>query len=134
MLRHIDSTLSEGERVIYRARLSIWPFTPWVLIGLALLPFGVGVVPLAFCFYRFKTTEVGFTNKRIVAKWGAISASVLELNVRKIDTIRVSQSIFGKLLNFGSISIAGMSYQNAPIPWIRNPEQFKKRFEEENQK
>lgn len=131
MKRHIDETLSEGERVLYRARVSIWPFAPLILIGILLLPIGIGIAPLAFAIYRIRSTEVGFTNKRIVAKWGVVSRSMLELNVRKIDTIRVSQSKTGKFLKFGSLSIAGMSYQHAPIPWIKNPEEFRQKFENE---
>jgi hypothetical protein len=131
MKRHIDETLVEGEVILYRARVSIWPFVPLILIGIALLPIAIGIGPLAFAIHRIRSTEVGFTNKRIVAKWGVLSNSMLELNVRKIDTIRVSQSKPGKMLNFGSLAIAGLSYQHAPIPWISNPEEFKRRFEAE---
>jgi uncharacterized membrane protein YdbT with pleckstrin-like domain len=43
----------------------------------------------------------------VIAKFGFISRSTVELNIHKIESIQVDQGIFGRLFNFSSIIVAG---------------------------
>ena len=48
--------------------------THLIVLGVLLLPlYGVGLILLAMAFIRYKTTELAFTNKRVIAKFGFIS-------------------------------------------------------------
>jgi uncharacterized membrane protein YdbT with pleckstrin-like domain len=75
-----------------------------------------------------RTTELAITNKRIISKSGLVRRSIMELRLDKIESIKVDQSIVGRLLNFGSITIAGTGGDKTPIERIADPLQFQKHF------
>lgn len=53
------------------------------------------------------TTEFAVTNKRIIAKTGFIRRNTIEMLLNKIESASVNQSILGRILKFGSITITG---------------------------
>ena len=72
------------------------------------------------------TTEQALTNKRVFIKWGLIIRNTDELINKKIETVSISQGIFGRLLNFGDIEFTGtggifidVSYTHLTLPTKR---------------
>ena len=129
MTSYITQILIDGEQLIYQARLSIWSQASLVLIGIVLTPlFGVGLLLLLWAWIVCRTTELAITNKRIISKSGLVRRSIMELRLDKIESIKVDQSIVGRLLNFGSITIAGTGGDKTPIERIADPLQFQKHF------
>lgn len=129
MASYITQILIDGEQLIYQARLSIWSQASLVLIGIVLTPvFGVGLLLLLWAWIVCRTTELAITNKRIISKSGLVRRSIMELRLDKIESIKVDQSIVGRLLNFGSITIAGTGGDKTPIERIADPLQFQKHF------
>lgn len=129
MSSYINQILIDGEQVIYQARLSIWSQAALVLVGIVLLPaFGVGLLLLLWAWLLCKTTELAITNKRIISKSGIIQRTIMELRLDKIESIKVDQGIMGRILNFGSITIAGTGGDKTPIERIADPLQFQKHF------
>jgi uncharacterized membrane protein YdbT with pleckstrin-like domain len=57
-------------------------------------------------FVRF-TTEIAVTNKRIVYKRGFITRHTAEMNMDKVASVDVDQSILGRLFNYGTVQILG---------------------------
>jgi len=55
----------------------------------------------------FVTTEFAVTNKRIIAKRGFIRRHTLEILLPKVESITVHQSILGRILNFGTVTVIG---------------------------
>jgi uncharacterized membrane protein YdbT with pleckstrin-like domain len=53
------------------------------------------------------TTEFAVTNRRIIAKSGFIHRRTLEMLLSKVESVAVYQSIVGRLLNFGSVTVTG---------------------------
>lgn len=53
------------------------------------------------------TTEVALTNKRIIGKVGLIQRDTVELNLNKVESLFVDQSILGRLLGFGIVRVRG---------------------------
>ena len=51
--------------------------------------------------------EFAVTNKRVIVKTGLISRKTLEMNLSKIESVNVDQSIFERLLGYGTITIIG---------------------------
>jgi len=47
------------------------------------------------------------TDKRIIYKRGLINRHTVEMNMDKVATVDVDQSILGRLLDYGSIRILG---------------------------
>ena len=58
-----------------------------------------------------KFSEFGITNKRLTIKTGFLSRKTLELNLSKIESVNVNQSIFGRILGYGSIGVIGTGEQ-----------------------
>jgi uncharacterized membrane protein YdbT with pleckstrin-like domain len=71
----------------------------------------IAVVALYFTvrgwFHRF-TTETDVTDRRVVHKTGFINRHTFEIALDKIASVEVDQSIPGRLLNYGNVSIVGM--------------------------
>ncbi|MDP2994194.1 MAG: PH domain-containing protein [Anaerolineales bacterium] len=53
------------------------------------------------------TTEFAVTNRRVIAKMGFIRRHTLEMLLLKIESVAVQQSILGRLLNFGTVTVTG---------------------------
>jgi uncharacterized membrane protein YdbT with pleckstrin-like domain len=129
MISYINKIMIDGEQVIYQARLSIWSQSAMVLVGIVLLPaFGVGLLLLLWAWLICRATELAITNKRIISKSGIIQRTIMELRLDKIESIKVDQGIMGRILNFGSITIAGTGGDKTPIERIVDPLQFQKHF------
>ena len=137
MPSYIETTLTKGENVLYSAKVSIFLLVPSFLIGLILvlispeirfLGFLVWMVGLARFVVVFSTTELGITNKRLIAKFGLFTRETIELNLSKIESVQVSQGIFGRALNYGNIIVRGSGGTPAPIPNISDPIAFRKAF------
>ena len=53
------------------------------------------------------TTEFAVTNRRIIAKAGFIRRHTLEMLLQKIESVAVTQSLTGRILNYGNITVTG---------------------------
>ncbi len=72
------------------------------------------------------STELAITTKRVIAKVGFISRKTVELNHNKVESFNVDQSIFGRIFNFGTITVCGTGGGKTPIPNIGNPLEFRR--------
>ncbi|MFN3879819.1 MAG: PH domain-containing protein [Nitrincola lacisaponensis] len=131
MASYIDSTLIGDEKVIYEGKVSIWSLLPLIIVGFFLLFFyGIGILFWIAAYLRYKTTELAFTNKRVIAKFGFISRRTVELSLPKIESMQVSQGILGRMFDYGSLIISGAGNPQAPIPGISQPMIFRRAFME----
>ena len=127
MTSYVHSTLIPDEEVICEAKVSPWSLLPQLVLGFLLLSFwGVGLVFWLAAFIRYKTTELAFTNKRVIAEFGIVSRKSIELNVSKVEDVQVKQSVFGRVFNFGTLVISGEGDPRAPIPGISAPMSFRR--------
>ncbi len=129
MASYIDGILVDGERVIHRARRSMWSKSGLILLGILLLPLvGLGLILILWAWLVCRATELAITNKRIIAKSGIVSRATMEMRLDKIESITVDQGFWGRMLNFGSITIAGTGGDRTPIESITEPLAFQKYF------
>ena len=129
MASYVESALTKGEQVMYQGKVSLWSLAPLFLLGLLFLAFyGLGLLFWIAAAIRYFTTELAITNKRVIAKFGLISRSTIEINLQKIESIQVNQGILGRIFNFGSIVVAGAGNPQAPVPGISSPLQFRRTF------
>jgi len=115
----IQSAVKADESVTYEAQLH------WVLFGPPLVLFVGGLVVIAFqtlaaiglllasvaaivhAYFKLITTRIIVTDRRVIYRTGLIARRTLEMNKQKIESIDVSQSIPGRLLDFGSVTVKG---------------------------
>ena len=131
MASYVDSVLISGESVLHRGHVSLWPHAWKIVLGIVLLPlFGLGLVFLGWVWILYKTTEIAITNKRIIAKFGFISRSTIEINLPKVESVQVDQGVIGRMLDYGTIIVAGAGTPNLAIPGAADPLEFRKHFME----
>jgi len=129
MASYVDTALTKGEEVVYRGKVSVWSLIPLILLGvLFLFVYGVGVFFFIGAAVKYYTTELAITNKRVIAKFGLIRRSTVEIGINKIESIQVHQGILARIFNFGSIVVSGAGTPQAPIPGISHPLQFRREF------
>jgi uncharacterized membrane protein YdbT with pleckstrin-like domain len=148
MASYVETILGPGEHIIHIGRVSLLTilssllggtFLIVVAIGLLLLQFGspdvthalagiaaaLGVIIIVVALVRRSSTELAVTNRRVIAKFGLIARSTVEMNLTKIESVRVEQSLMGRLFGFGSIIVTGTGSTMDPIPFIADPIAFR---------
>src|SRR4030095_13161538 len=75
------------------------------LIGLIVM--AVGLVMAVPPWVSRVSSEFGVTSKRVIIKVGVIQRRTLELLIRQVEAISVDQSLTGRMLNFGTITLTG---------------------------
>ena len=129
MTSYVEESLTKDEKILHTGNISLWSLAPLLALGLLTLAFfGLGLIFWIMAFVTYKTTELAFTNKRVIAKIGFISRQTIEINIAKVESIQVIQSIWGRIFNFGTIVIAGAGNPQAPIAGISDPIAFRRAF------
>jgi uncharacterized membrane protein YdbT with pleckstrin-like domain len=128
MTAYVEQALTQGERVIHLGRTSWWSLFWWLFFGVLLAVVGVGLVLLGIAWVKQRSTELAVTNKRVITKFGFIRRDTVELNIHKVESVQVQQSVLGRVLDFGTILIAGGGNPLAPVPGISNPLAFRRAF------
>ena len=129
MASYVEGALVAGEEVVKLGHISLWGFWHLILFGVLLLPaFGIGLVFLAIAYIRYKSTEVAVTTRRVIVKTGFISRKTVEINLNKVESLQVDQGLLGRMLDFGTLVIAGTGASHEPIVGIAEPLEFRKAF------
>ena len=92
-------------------------FWDWVAVILAVIALFL-LVPEWFTWW---TTEIAVTNRRIIFKQGFIRRSTMEMHMDKVESVDVEQSIMGRLLNYGTVSVRGVGTGFEPLTTIAAP-------------
>lgn len=149
MARYIDEILQPGERVLYSTNAH-WIFyfpaiVAWIVAlvlfllsrqataeGLVLLCLvAAGLVALAALYWTLKgwfhrfTTETDVTNLRVVHKTGFIKRRTFEMALDKVESVDVDQTILGRILNYGDVTIRGVGEGIETIKTIASPLAFR---------
>jgi uncharacterized membrane protein YdbT with pleckstrin-like domain len=66
-------------------------------------------------------TEIAVTNRRVIYKTGFISRHTVEMNMNRIESVTVTQSILGRALDYGTINVRGTGIGLEHIRSIRSP-------------
>ena len=149
MGRYIDQILQPGEKVLYSTNAHWMFYLPaiaaWiaalVLLLLSRATVTEGIVLLCLSasavlaivalywtvrawFHRW-TTETDVTNLRVVHKSGFIKRRTFEMSLDKVESVDVNQSILGRLLNYGDVTVLGVGEGKETIATIASPLAFR---------
>ena len=149
MGRYIDDILQPGEKVLYSTNAH-WVFylpaiAAWLLAAILLIlsrsaatesvillclsaSAVVAIVALYWTakawFHRW-TTETDVTNLRVVHKTGFIKRRTFEMSLDKVESVDVNQSIAGRILNYGDVTVRGVGEGAETIDTIASPLEFR---------
>jgi uncharacterized membrane protein YdbT with pleckstrin-like domain len=139
-MSYVNAVLGKDETVYYTAEVSLLSYLPLFIAGGLLILISIqnglgllflfGLLAIIVPFINKKTTELVITSRRIIAKVGLIRRHTIEINLNKIESIKVSQGILGRMLNYGELEIVGTGGTKEPIPNIDNPLIFRRKFDE----
>lgn len=122
MGNYINNNLIKDEYLIHETNYH------WILYFTHLIP---SIITLGIYPYLIsKFSEFGITNKRLIIKTGILSRKTLELNLSKIESVNVNQSILGRILGYGSLGVIGTGGTKEYFVSIKNPLEFRRKFQE----
>lgn len=121
MGRYVSDNLIAGERIVYEGTLH------WIIFLSLRSLFTLWIAPLI----EYLSSEFTVTNKRVIMKVGLIYRKTLELNLQRVESVSVEQSIPGRLLGYGTITIIGTGGTREPFHRITHPLEFRKAVEEQ---
>lgn len=79
----------------------------FIVTAIRLALVAVGVYFLARAWFDWWITEIAVTNRRVIYKHGLISRTTAEMHMDKIVSVKVDQSILGRILDYGRVTIIG---------------------------
>ena len=148
MGRYIDDILQPGEKVLYSTNahwIFYWPAIAAWIVALAFLVISrmlidtpaliclslAAIAALAGLYWAMKawfhrwTTETDVTNLRVVHKTGFVKRRTFEMSLDKVESVDVNQSILGRLLNYGDVTVRGVGEGAETIRTIASPLDFR---------
>jgi uncharacterized membrane protein YdbT with pleckstrin-like domain len=128
-MSYIENSLGSGEKLIMRAHFHWWySLKAW----LALIFLGIFIIGIIIFFdmmIRKWTTELGVTSHRFVMKTGFFRLKTNEISLSNVEGVSVSQSFWGRLLNYGHLQIEGTGVGSVKVPDIADPVGFRRALE-----
>jgi uncharacterized membrane protein YdbT with pleckstrin-like domain len=70
---------------------------------------------------RRRTTEIAVTDRRVIYKTGLIATHTAEMNMDKIESVLVDQTMIGRLLNYGTVYFRGTGEGLENLRYISSP-------------
>jgi uncharacterized membrane protein YdbT with pleckstrin-like domain len=147
MMRYIDSVVQPGETVrqvatihwiVYLPGLAVLFVTTIIYLmvpkngmmqtigsWLALCLLAGSVYLLIRAWLRQFSTEYAVTDRRVIYKRGLVWRKTMEMNMDKISSVDVEQSIFGRMLNYGTVRVYSPGADPEPIKDIGSPIDFR---------
>lgn len=127
-MSYVERVLQPGEQVRHISSIHwilYWPGVAVALLAVAAYWFGearllprawqytayalalVAVVLLVKEWLQWWITEIAVTNRRVIYKRGLIRLQTNEMNMDKVESVQVNQSILGRMFDFGTVRILG---------------------------
>jgi membrane protein YdbS with pleckstrin-like domain len=148
-MKYVEQVLQPGESVVYATTLhwlvylralalfvlavlclyfagKVDPGWPDMALKIAAAVFCLwGILAAVNALIQRATTELAVTDRRVIFKTGIFQRHTLEMNLSKVETVGVNQSILGRLLGYGTVIVRGTGGSFEPIPFIGEPLAFR---------
>jgi uncharacterized membrane protein YdbT with pleckstrin-like domain len=118
---YIENNLITDESITYQTNYHWVIYFSWS----SLITLGI------YAWIKKWTSEFAITTRRIVIKHGLIQRHTFEMNLSKIETVNVHQSVLGRMLNYGTVEIVGTGGTRETFSNISDPLEFRKKFQEQ---
>jgi uncharacterized membrane protein YdbT with pleckstrin-like domain len=143
---YVEDHLLPGEEVVHRAHLHKIVYIGPLLIAIVMMIVAVGafsrdvyglaaaalvlaLIPLLWAQIVYSSSEFAVTNKRVVIKVGFIQRRTLETLLSKVEGIEVSQGVFARMLDYGTIVVTGTGGTRELFANIAAPLEFRRQVQ-----
>ena len=160
-MSYVDKNLIPGEKVLYKTRLHwkvlFWPAVFGLLFGVpglyllaraisssgdknsssnvllagALILLLVAVVFVAAGLLKRNATEMAVTDKRVIVKVGLASRKTFELLLSKVESIGVEETVWGRMLGYGTVVVRGTGGTPETFDTIAHPLEFRRQVQQQ---
>ncbi len=160
-MSYVEKSLIAGETVLYKTQLHwivlFWPGALGLLLGLpglwwlvrsvatirdksaasgamagtGFLLLILAAVCVGFGFLQRNATEMAVTDKRVIIKSGLVSRKTFELLLPKVESIGVSESVWGRMLGYGSVVVRGTGGTPEPFDRVAHPLEFRRQVQQQ---
>lgn len=142
-MSYVQRVLQPGEQIRHSTNIHwivYWPGVVCLIMGLAILIYAeffavhrqfwavVGslfaATAAALLFWEWFTkwtTEIAVTDRRVIYKEGFIRRDTNEMNLNKVESVQIKQSIAGRILDYGDVTIIGTGEGETELPRIARP-------------
>ena len=149
-MRYVRRVLQPGETIVYSTKLHwiiywrailllivciIFAGVAWYMADNKNLSLALGIAAVIFAllglssalriFIRRWTTELAVTDRRVIYKEGLIARRTLEMNRSRVESVDVYQTILGRILGYGTITLRGTGGSLEPMHTIDDPLTFR---------
>jgi membrane protein YdbS with pleckstrin-like domain len=144
-MSYVEEHLLPGEEVIYRASLHWTVLVTPILTAVLLLAIGavlvygwsvwgwavalLALVPLAWAYISYTSSEFAVTNKRVVIKVGWVQRSTVEILLSKVEAIGVDQGLAARMLGYGTITVTGTGGTDERFARLAEPLEFRRQVQ-----
>jgi uncharacterized membrane protein YdbT with pleckstrin-like domain len=66
------------------------------------------IVSFVPAWLRRSATEIAVTDRRVILKKGLIWRHTVEMNMQKVESVDVDQTVAGRIFNYGDVTIRGV--------------------------
>jgi uncharacterized membrane protein YdbT with pleckstrin-like domain len=147
---YVERHLLPGERVLYKTRLHWVLFARPLLVtligaGLAVAVryldaqpdaarwagwIGLGIMGIGLLWgfvhwVELRTSEFAVTTTRVIFKVGLVARYTTELLLTKVESIGVQQSLTGRILGYGDLTVIGTGGTREVFRRVRDPISFR---------
>ena len=151
-MSYVEKNLIPGETLVYETGVHwsvlFWPFVGVLALGaggvafffwqdfagrieMGTLLLGVALVIAIFSIMKRNATEIAVTNKRVIIKTGMASRRSLEIMLQKVESIGIDETMWGRMLGYGSMVIHGTGGTPEPFHKIAHPSEFRQRVQQQ---
>jgi uncharacterized membrane protein YdbT with pleckstrin-like domain len=99
------------------------------VVGVFLLV--VAIATFAYGIAKRNATEMAVTNRRVLIKTGMGSRRTLDLMLSRVESIGVQETVFGRMLGYGSVIVRGTGGTPEPFVMIAHPQEFRRAVQEQ---
>ena len=125
---YVEDTLGSGETVEYDVSFHwLWTFGAYamlVILGLVV----IGLIGFLYMMIKKWTTERVLTDIRFIQKTGWIVRHTEEIRIDRMEEVNLDQSLFGRILDYGDVQIAGVGTGEIKLKMIDSPIEFQKKL------
>lgn len=161
-MSYIDKNLVPGETLLYKTRchwiVMLWPLLGGLVLGFfgfALVAAGwlatkkgssyqgaivEGAIALAGAavligggIIRRAATEVAMSNTRVLIKRGLFSRRSIEVLLPKVESIGVDESLFARMLGYGTVIVRGTGGTFETFDKIAQPNELRRQVQQQTE-
>ena len=140
-MSYVKEVLQPGETILFASTIHWLTYGPAILllivaiaatfqtIGgsemvwrlISLLCFAAALVSAGRAWFIRWTTEIAVTDRRIIYKRGFIRRHTIEMNMEKVESVDVNQSLLGRIFDYGDVLVRGTGVGFEPLHMIESP-------------